>query len=716
MIKKLLAALLCLMLFAGAAAFEREASGEGTDARIFIARNDRLTLYLSEDLCSIEVEDAYTGRTWSSAMNDETAVGMKINALWQKKISSLITVYYTNLVNGLGVVNNQSLLNDKQLAAGYELMEGGVRLFYDLGAIETRVCVEILLDGESLVARVPWNGIEEYGKFSITSISMLPFLLAATDSAEGYFVYPDGCGAVMEFRDNAHMGEKTVLYQVYGAYEKQDALLDMFDEETPRVFMPVFGMNRAGVGLLTVIEDGAESTQISLNSSSKIVGVNYLFASFIYRRSFHDMRVTTRDVSIFDAEAIQEDHQIRVLFPKKENPDYGDLACAWREYLLSTGRAQRKADSENQLLLDLFMTASEKGLLFDKARTVTTIEQTEEILKALDAAGVRNICVSLKGLTKGGYGAVPNRFPVSAAVGSAAELRQLSQTAHDMGAKLLATVNVTEASDDEHNYSKRNDVVYTGNRVILTDKKETMMMLSADVARDKLLDMIRDAKDFGLDGMRLERIGLSVGYNYWSKHYLRASETLEIYLQMLDEVKQAFGIAQAEGGNTGLLGHTDALIGIPYEDHGYQVTSYSVPFYQVALHGIVNYAAVPGNLSSDLDREVLRWVEMGYQPYFELSYENTEKLIYTTYKGLFSAQYTAWLDRVAEASKQFSSGRLNELGNVFIVGHEKINDTLIKVTYENGCVVYVNYADADADVDGFTVPAIGWIAVDGEVR
>ena len=713
MIKKLLALLLCVLLVHGAVLVPSGAE-ENADAWIFIAKNDRLTLYLSEDLCSIQIEDALTGRSWSSAMNDETAAGMKINALWQKKISSLLTVYYTNLETGLGVVNNQSLLNDKQLSASYELIENGVRLHYELGVIEMRVSVEITLDADSLVARVPWDGIEEYGDFSVTSISMLPFLLAATDSAEGYFVYPDGCGAVMEFRDNAHMGEKTVLYQVYGNYEKQEALLELFDEETPQVCMPVFGMNRAGGGLLTVIEDGAESTQISLNSSSKIVGVNYIFASFVYRRSFHDMRVTTREVNIFDREAIREDHQIRILFPEKEDPSYSDMACAWREYLLNTGRAQRKTGSENKLLLDIFMTASEEGLLFDTPRTVTTVEQAGEILTALCEAGVTHIRTSFKGWSKGGYGAVPNRFPVSSSVGSAGEFRKLIEKARGMGIEVLLTVNVTEASDEEHTYSKRNDVVYTGNRVILTNKDETMMMLSADVAKEKLDELIGEARKLAPDGLRLERIGMSVGYNYWSKHIMSASQTLSVYCEMLDDIRTAFGKAEAEGGNVGLLKHADLFTNVPYEDHGYQVATCSVPFYQIALHGIVDYAAKPGNLSSDLDREILRWVEMGFLPYFELSYENTEKLIYTSYNGLFSAQYTDWIDRVARAAKPFTEGELSTLGDVFIVDHERISNTLTKVTYENGCEVYVNYADTSAETNGITVPAMGWVLTIGK--
>ena len=114
---------LAVLLLSGIALAE-EAAAE----KLLIAQNDRLSLFLSPDLCSIDIQDALTGKTWSSTMNDETAAGMRIIPAQQKRITSLLAVNCTNLQNGLGVVNNISLMAEKTLDASYELIENGVRL------------------------------------------------------------------------------------------------------------------------------------------------------------------------------------------------------------------------------------------------------------------------------------------------------------------------------------------------------------------------------------------------------------------------------------------------------------------------------------------------------------------------------------------------------------------------------------------------------------
>ena len=704
--KALLALLLCVLCLASFACAEEE-------ARTLCAENERLALYISENACSIDIEDKLTGKVWSSTMNDETAEGMKIIPAQKKKVTSLLIVNCTNLESGLGVVNNLALMAEKQLEASYELIENGVRCTYYLGTYQVGLQVEFTLDGDCLLARVPYESIREDGGFSLVSVDLLPYLFSATDLADGFFLYPDGCGAVMEFKDNAHYKETTRLYPVYGDYAKQTSLLDMFDQEAPKVMMPVFAMNRGGYGLMAFIEEGAETSRISLNSSNNIIGINYLFANLQYRRSFSDTRVATRDIRVFDKEDIKTDYLVRILFMDEPDPDYSAMACRWREYLLHNGTVAR-SEQKPSVAIDLFMSAPEEGLLFDTDRTVTTLSQAKEILRSLDSIGVHGIRCAVKGWTAEGYGKTPDRFPINGSVGSDADLRDLIDTAHSMGATVTLTMNVLEARSDQGGYSHRNDVVYTGNHMILTDVEETLFMLSPDVAKEKCAALLKKAGTFGLDSVRFERMGQYVGYNYSSRRYLLASQVLKIYRDMLDAAKQSFGSVESEGGNACMLGHVDFMTDVPYEDAGYQVTTYSVPFFQIALHGLVPYAAEPGNLSSDLEREVLRWVEMGYTPYFELTYSNTEDLMYTEYQSLFSAEYSVWQDRVAECAKHFTEGDLAKLCDQWILQHDRLSETLVRITYENGTRVYVNYAQQEAQADGISIPAQSWKAVEAD--
>lgn len=333
------------------------------------------------------------------------------------------------------------------------------------------------------------------------------------------------------------------------------------------------------------------------------------------------------------------------------------------------------------------------------------------MLDALADAGVTRAKLSLKGWSKGGYGAIPNRFPVEGAVGSAKELTALMAKAADMGSEMSLTVNLTEADHDQRTYSKRNGVVYLSNYAILTDEEEETFILSPEVIREKYEAFAQKAEKLAVTGVRFERMGQYIPFNYNRGHYYTTAQTLEIYRQMLTDAKSRLGSVSVQGGAVWAAPYADLLTEVPYEDSGYQFTSQSVPFYQIVMHGLREYTGTPGNLSSDMDRELLRWVEMGYMPYFELTWDSTEALMYTDYQSLFTAQYTEWLDRVAEISEAFTTGDVSELRTALIVEHTPLATDLYRVTYDNGTAVYVNYGENEAQADGLTIPAMDYLVV-----
>ncbi len=673
-----------------------------------IAENDRLALLLAADSCGFSVVDKASGVTWSSSMNDPTFTG-KLAGLNAKKANSLLTINVTNLEKGAGSITNAVLLNEKNLTTAYELIENGVRLDYDLGNTQISLSVEVVLDGEDVVVRVPYSSINAYGEFSIVSIDMLPYLCSGSDNADGFLLYPDGSGAILEFKDYAHYRELTQLFSVYGNTEKAQSMLDFFDQEDPEVFMPVYGVSIAGNAMLAVVEDGAQTARISVNSSNKIVAVSNVFANLQYRRGFDDLRVTTRSIKTYDPNAMETDYSIRLMFLPAGEDSYSDMAVAYRKYLMKNGLEPDIA--EQSVALDLFMSAPEKGLLFDTQRTVTTLEQAGGILDALEAAGIGGAQVSLKGWAKGGYGMFPDRLPVDGAIGSNDDLAALAKKAADMGSTLSVTANFIEANADSRNYSKRNDVVYLSSYAILTDPEETTFILSPEVTREKYDAFVKAGGNLGLGGMRFERMGQFIPFNYNRGHYYTTEQTLEVYKQMLADAKETFGSASVEGGAIWAAPYVQLFTRVPYEASGYQFTTKAVPFFQIAMHGLRSYTGEPGNLSSDLQREMLRWVELGYMPYFELTWGSTEALMYTEYQSLFTAEYTAWLDEVAQVAREFGEGELSELRTAMITAHEQIAPDVYRVRYDNGTAVYVNYSQDSVEADGHTVPGMDYLVV-----
>lgn len=702
MMKKIIVLCLLLMLAVTGAALAE------ADDRIPVAENDRLALYLAADHCGFEVEDKATGVTWSSSMNDPTFTG-KLAGLNQKKANSLLTVNVTNLDKGAGSITNAVLLNDKKLATGYELIENGVRVHYDLANTGVALDAEILLDGETVVVRVPYESIDAYSDFSLVSIDMMPYLCSGSDNAEGFLFYPDGCGAILEFKDYAHFKELTQTFSIYGNTEKSRSMLDFYDQEDPTVMMPVYGISIGGNAMLAVIEGGAETARISVNSSTKIVAVNYVYANFQYRRGFDDMRVTTRSIKTYDRNAMEVDYSVRLMFLPEGKNTYSDMAVAYRDYLMKGGLTANVG--EQAVAVDLFMSAPEEGLLFDTQRTVTTLEEAGLILDELAKAGVSSAKLSLKGWAKGGYGSIPDRLPVEGAVGSNKELTSLMQKAADMGSEMSLTMNIVEADADTRGYSKRNDVVYLSNYAILTDPEEETFILSPEVIREKYDAFAQKAEKLTVGGLRFERMGQYIPFNYNRGRYYTTAQTLEIYKQLLQDAKARYGAVSIQGGAIWAAPYVDLMTEVPYEDSGFQFTTQPVPFYQIVMHGLREYTGTPGNLSSDLEREFLRWVEMGYMPYFELTWDSTEALMYTEYQSLFTARYTAWIDEVAQIAKAFSEGELSELRRAMILEHTRVANEMYRIRYDNGMTVYVNYSEADAQADGLTIPAKDYLVV-----
>lgn len=681
-----------------------------------VAENERLALYLSNDCAGIEILDKQTGVKWSSSMNDEEFFStQKINATIKKKMSSMLMINYTNLNQGLGSINNMAILADKLFEASYEKIENGVRLHYVFGSCSIELDIEVTLDKSSVLISVPYSGIHENGVYSIVSLDLMPYFCSASDWTDGFFFYPDGSGALMQFTDNAHMGEKTKLYSVYGSLEKHETLLGFFDTRSPEVLLPVFGMNLGGQGVVCAIEKGAESSQISLNPSNKIVRANYLFANFLYRRGFDDKRVTDRSFKIYDKKPIETDYALRILFLDDGRASYSDMAVAYRDYLLSSGQIERNV-TEPSALIDIFLTANEKGLLFDTPRTVTTLPQAEEMLKSLSEDGVQNVQAALKGWSSDGYGNSPDHLPVSGSTGGNEALKKLLETAKTLNYDVSLIANFIEAKATQGGYSHRNDIVYTGNYAILTDEEESIFILSPDISKKKLDDFIASAKDFPVSGLRLEWLGNTLAYNYFSKRYITVSETLSFYNEMLAGTEAAFGSASVQGGSLYAAQGASLMTEIPMSDNRYQYTTESVPFYQIVMHGVRDYTGTPGNLSSDMEREVLRWVEMGYLPYFELAWSDTEDLMYTEYQSLFSAKFSDWREEAARIAKQFQSGELAQLHGALITRHDKLSADVRRVTYDNGLTVYVNYSQEAAVFDGLTIPARDYIVVEGVSR
>lgn len=705
--KKILRTILLVSMFTLLCVQGVMAAPAENDSYKKVAEDSQLELWI-DDLCAqIEVVDKETGMVWESSISDETFDISTLNPNFQKKIKSLFVINYTNLDKGYGAVMSSSLA-ELEYDTTVEKIENGVKIYYDLKLPEIKLAIEFKLVDGNLVVSIPDNDFEEYGQYAMTSIRLLPYFLGAPDDIDGFYFYPDGSGAIMDFKDSVHFGESEMSLNVYGNLKNYEGMLETWAQEDPIVMLPVFGAAIEEEGVLAVITGGAEASQIKLLPTNAVVPVNSLNCEFIYRRSFNDQRVTDQSVSIFDRDYIKEDRSITYIFLDENKNSYSDMAVKYREYLMENEGVTKKEEDDVKVSVDLFMGIKERGMLFDVFKPVTTFSEAKSILESLKESGVSAIDVQLKGWMKNGYGSQPVQFPPNSKLGGTKGLNNLANYASENDINLSLIVDMVEAQSKYGGFSKRNDVVYLGNKAILTDYDESTFLLAPFAIKENFESFMKKAEKYNLGGIQLANIGSNVVYNYNSTNYETAADAIEVYSEMITKLNDTFQQSSVQGGNVYVIPYVDKVTDIPMSDTGFQLTTKAVPFYQIAFHGIVNYTGTAGNLTSDLEKEKLKWVELGYMPYYELTHDGSEDLMYTSYNQLFTSGYSEWGESLIDVYKEFSEN-LQGVWNETIESHEEIKDDVIKVTYSNGTSIYVNYSKKDVTVDNIKVGAMSYV-------
>ena len=106
----------------------------------------------------------------------------------------------------------------------------------------------------------------------------------------------------------------------------------------------------------------------------------------------------------------------------------------------------------------------------------------------------------------------------------------------------------------------------------------------------------------------------------------------------------------------------------------------------------------------------IKAIETGSNLYFEVSASDTSDLLETDYTSYYNSYYANWKEKIISMNKT-----LNETGiyNSRLVNHEYLNDNLVRVSYENGLTILINYSDSNY-IDSSTGIAVrsNWYAVE----
>lgn len=188
---------------------------------------------------------------------------------------------------------------------------------------------------------------------------------------------------------------------------------------------------------------------------------------------------------------------------------------------------------------------------------------------------------------------------------------------------------------------------------------------------------------------------------------------MAIVESQLLRIDEDFGLdLLLSGANDYALRYARYVINAPEGSSGHNIVNRAVPFYQMVVHGYVDYAGLPLNHSESPRVSMLKTIETGASPYFQLGASSASKIKDTAFADLFSMDYRVWLQSAAK----FYEAADEVLGDVRtqrIVRHRELSEGVFETVYENGKSIVVNYRAEDVELSGIRVPAFGYTVFQG---
>ncbi len=702
------------------------------DGYISRYKSDKYELLYHPKDCSIIVRDLASGYMWTSSVDLQQKPLERVEELWRKKLSSVITIDVIDTNHNQGIAT--TIYPHDGAKFSVTEIEGGIEVTFAFEAQYIQLSLRIYMKDDELHAEIPGDSIFEQGNYMLVSADVLPmFGCVETNKEDGYVFYPDGSGALSYFTvENVREQEARYMWKVYGETPGEmqwigesrermdyDSILDNDDDNVTPASMPVYGIREDDShALLAIISSGSADAIINYVPGGYVVELNRLYTTFTYRRPVDLSEIggtgvgnADRDVTRFEAELQRKDAAMTYKFLLQGQADYSGMAAAYREYLIQNDLLKDYIQDDNMMAgIDLFMGIYEERALGDKFMAQTTFEEAQQILGEIREQTGVGIQTALYGWQKEGYDRNPTSAKAASQLGGNSGLEELAEFANQNGITLTLNVNPVTLNGERSGYTARTDAAYTSSGLPLYSRKYNEYVRNLNsMFNDYLPDFVDYAKSMGI-GLNIERLGWWL-YNDYSEHsFYTRTQAYDFIQQKLGEIRSE-GMNYWSEANLYAMSNASRIVNLSYEHSQYDISNESIPFYQMVVHSYLPYTSYPGNLAHDLNWIELKWAEYGYMPYFMLTEENAENLKYTDANWLYSSVYSQWGPRAVEVINRMKE-RLSCVWNSEMVRHEKLNSQEVyRIEYANGKVVYVNYTSSDYVYGDVTIPATDYVVV-----
>ena len=592
------------------------------------------------------------------------------------------------------------------------------------------VTLRYTLEGKSLLVSVPFDRIAYTPSYPVVRLDLLPYFGAGGPEDSGYLFVPDGSGALIYF-NNGRQNQIAFDNPVYGWDEAMPRDAVVIDSKAP---YPAFGVQRNGTALLGVIEEGSAYASVRADVSGRNSSYNNVYPYFsLVHGALMDI-TDQQTINLYES-GLPLDERIVVRYVVCGGEGYVGMAKEYRAWLLEKypRLAERPAGGNVPVAIEIIgavnKTQHRLGIPFDLPLKLTSYREAENMIRDLAALGWKGVQVKITGWFNKGYEhGVPNKIRLIGELGSRRDFNALVSAAERNGYDLypeadfmfirnLSLFDAFSRFRDVARYVNRSRVekypfsfVWFGER----NRWGNLGHLARPAVSMGLIDrFMAEGASLGLKNVAFRSMGSSLAGDYNENRLISREAAMNMRQDKFADLSDSGSKIMVNAGFSYSIPWAGFITDMALDDQGFGITDVSVPFYQIALSGLVPYAGRAINLAEDYTMNLLKTIEAGAGLYFSFIAEETVVLQETKFRQFYSNEYGKWIADADALYRRFSVDFAGLYGQA-IADHVILSPNVTATVYENGERVIVNrndYAFDYSDSEGrvFTVAANSYI-------
>ena len=554
------------------------------------------------------------------------------------------------------------------------------------------------------------------------NISLLPYFGAGSKDDEGYLFVPDGSGGLIDFNTGRNFAAG-YSRQVFG----EDPLIakKSYDltVEQQEVRLPVFGIKKGVSAVLALIEDNPEMSTVNAWTNNQVTSYANIYSSFdIYGKMDYDIGSISAPIMEKGETAVKK-IGVRYSFLAREEANYSGMARTYKKHLTEKYKLTPK-QYQPALFVELFAgvnkTVSRFGIQSDTVVPLTTTAQVKEIADKLKDAGVEKTVFLYRNWNKNILSG-----KITGSASASGKIKKGSLSVSDLSSEDGFTLY--PLFDNFFSFSKA-DIVqttsYTANDlsgITVRLKQHSPGLGIADGKPVYFLTLEKigsfaERLSKSIESQKIKKAAFSdLGQMLYNDYRDKSGKRIHIREEAQKSLEELTKTAQTMlyYPNEYAIQYASDIFALPDQSSGHDIISRDVPFYQMAVSGLVRYASQPKGNSNKGKNSFLKSVETGSCPAFTWIYEPASSLKTTQLGALSGCHYGQSFELAVDEYKKMSEiFKLTE--GSLLIGHDKESEGVFVSKYENGTLVYVNYnSDEYTAKDGTVVSGGGYAVKEG---